>query len=104
MSQSFNPTALEGSSWESFETPKKSVDIGQKDSGYKSEQRMAGSTAAAVSQRPVPIPTRQVRVGTGDHRDILQRHIHNIAVMVILSSVCFGLFIGNMSKEEGFMK
>ena len=99
MSQSLNHSTGEGNSWESYETPKKSVEIGLEDSGYKSEQRKAVFAAEAVRQRHVP--ARHVRGGSGD---FLQRHIHNITVMVILSSFCFGLFIGNMSKEESSLK
>merc|ERR1719427_604792 len=66
------------------------------DSGYKTLLK----APKKHHTRPSRPNQRGDKIRTGHYYDFIQRNIQNIAVMVILSSFCFGLFIGKLANKE----
>ena len=73
----------------------------EEDSGYKTLQKVpTGPTGVEHQTRPSRPNQRNNKMRTGQYYDFIQRNIQNIVVMVILSSFCFGLFIGKLANKE----
>lgn len=83
--------------WENYETPKKTSEAEQEDSGYKSQPIRLQVVAKQRS-------FQHGKVWSRDPTDFVQRNIHNLALLVVLSSICFGLFIGKEVEERRNMK
>ena len=96
---------MEGAEKHDMTTPAKTAggtETGE-DSGYKTLQKAPQKTAPAGVEhhtRPSRPNQRSDKIRTGHYYDFIQRNIQNIAVMVILSSFCFGLFIGKLANKE----
>ena len=98
---------MEGAEKHDMTTPAKTAggtETGE-DSGYKTLQKApskvpTGQAGVEHHTRPSRPNQRSDKIRTGHYYDFIQRNIQNIAVMVILSSFCFGLFIGKLANKE----
>ena len=89
---------MEGAEKHDMTTPAKTAggtETGE-DSGYKTLLK----APKKHHTRPSRPNQRGDKIRTGHYYDFIQRNIQNIAVMVILSSFCFGLFIGKLANKE----
>ena len=83
--------------WENYETPKKTSEAEQEDSGYKSQPSRVRLAAKRRS-------FQHSKVWGREPTDFVLMNIQNLALLVILSSICFSLFIGKGVEERRNLK